>query len=261
MARCPKCGYKLKIWDVKAECPKCSVNIANYDWERRLEEDSVKAEAAFARLHENMRRFKFSIYGNRLRIARIPVSVLPLFTLLLPLGRLAVSLPFYEATITVNIISIVMNIMKFDIGGIFKFPGSSIAGDAGLMFMLSLLFFLLAVISLPVSLVFLLLNFKKLNSKGLSLTNLAAALLVLGSGFCLDRFISIMESGTVNVLTGGLQWGLFVCAGAFFASAVINMCVANSNQTLPEGFGEKKEAGKAEQKETAAAAVETTVAQ
>lgn len=248
MARCPKCGYKLKIWDIKAECPKCSVNIANYDWERRLEEDSVKAEAAFARLHENMRRFKFSFYGNSLRIARIPVSVLPLLTLLLPLGVLEVSLPFYEDKITVNIISIVMNLMKLDIGGIFKFPSSPIAGEAGLMFMLALLLFLLAVISLPVSLVFLLLNFKKLDSKGLSLTNLFASMLITGSGICLDRFASLMEQSTVNAVSGGLQWGIFVCLGAFLASAIINMCVARSNQTLPEGFGEKH---KAEQKEAA----------
>ena len=60
MAKCPHCGIKLHIWNVKAECPKCGVNIANYDWERRLEEDSVVAEAAFAKLHESMRRFKFS---------------------------------------------------------------------------------------------------------------------------------------------------------------------------------------------------------
>lgn len=34
MAKCPHCGIKLHIWNVKAECPKCGVNIANYDWER-----------------------------------------------------------------------------------------------------------------------------------------------------------------------------------------------------------------------------------
>ena len=59
MAKCPKCGVKLHIWNIKAECPKCGVNIANYDWERRLEEDSIKAEEAFAKLHETMNKFKY----------------------------------------------------------------------------------------------------------------------------------------------------------------------------------------------------------
>ena len=118
MAKCPHCGIKLHIWNVKAECPKCGVNIANYDWERRLEEDSVVAEAAFAKLHESMRRFKFSFVGTKLRIARIPVSVLPLFSFLLPLGTLAVSIPYFEQNFTLNAITIVKNIMNLDLGGI-----------------------------------------------------------------------------------------------------------------------------------------------
>ena len=27
MANCPKCGYKLRMIDIKAECPKCGVNL------------------------------------------------------------------------------------------------------------------------------------------------------------------------------------------------------------------------------------------
>ena len=49
MAKCPKCNRKLHIWNVKAECPDCGVNIANYDWENRLEQDAIEAEIAFAK--------------------------------------------------------------------------------------------------------------------------------------------------------------------------------------------------------------------
>lgn len=132
MAKCPHCGIKLHIWNVKAECPKCGVNIANYDWERRLEEDSVVAEAAFAKLHESMRRFKFSFVGTKLRIARIPVSVLPLFSFLLPLGTLAVSIPYFEQNFTLNAITIVKNIMNLDLGGLISAPGSAVIGAPSL---------------------------------------------------------------------------------------------------------------------------------
>ena len=91
MAKCPKCGVKLHIWDIKAECPKCGVNIANYDWENRLEQDAIEAEIAFAKLRDTLNRFKYSFVGTKLRIARIPISVLPLFSLLLPFGTMAVS--------------------------------------------------------------------------------------------------------------------------------------------------------------------------
>ena len=172
MAKCPHCGIKLHIWNVKAECPKCGVNIANYDWERRLEEDSVVAEAAFAKLHESMRRFKFSFVGTKLRIARIPVSVLPLFSFLLPLGTLAVSIPYFEQNFTLNAITIVKNIMNLDLGGLISAPGSAVIGAPSLRLLLALLFVALSALSLPVSLVFLLLNFKKFDSKGLFVTNL-----------------------------------------------------------------------------------------
>ena len=46
MAFCPKCGRHLNIWHVKAECPTCGVNIPNYDWEGRLNEDAEKAAVA-----------------------------------------------------------------------------------------------------------------------------------------------------------------------------------------------------------------------
>ena len=104
MAKCPKCGVKLHIWNIKAECPDCGVNIANYDWENRLEQDALEAEAAFAKMRITLAKFKYSFIGTKLRIARIPISVLPLLLrllepsllllgqLLLPAPRVAVDL-------------------------------------------------------------------------------------------------------------------------------------------------------------------------
>ena len=70
MAKCPKCGVKLHIWNIKAECPKCGVNIANYDWENRLEQDAKEAEIAFAKMRETLNKFKYSlavpVYNNNL---------------------------------------------------------------------------------------------------------------------------------------------------------------------------------------------------
>ena len=40
MAKCPKCGAKLHWYDFRAECKHCGVNIPNYKWEERLENDA-----------------------------------------------------------------------------------------------------------------------------------------------------------------------------------------------------------------------------
>lgn len=248
MAKCPKCNRKLHIWNVKAECPDCGVNIANYDWENRLEQDSIAAEAAFAKLHESVRRFKFSFVGTKLRIARIPISVLPLFSFLLPLGTLAVSIPFCEKTFSLNAITIVMNILNFDIMGIFKAPGSEIIGDAALMFMLSLLFVVLSALSLLVSLVFLLLNFKKFNSKGLFVTNLVASAMMFASAFCFNSLSSAMAASTLSdAVSCAPSWGVFVSGALFLVSSITNLIVSLQPVEIPP---EEKEAAEAENKET-----------
>lgn len=234
MAKCPHCGVKLHIWNVKAECPKCGVNIANYNWEERLEQDSIVAEAAFAKLHEAMRRFKFSFVGSKLRIARIPVSVLPLFSFLLPLGTIAVSIPFCEEKITLNAITIVTNLLNFDIAGLFKAPFSEIIGTPSLRLVLALLLVVLSVLSLLVSLVFLLLNFKNFKSKGLFVTNLVASLMMAGSAICYNDFISLLSRSTLSdAVSGGIGWGVFVSSGLFLLSAIVNLAVALKPVELP----------------------------
>ncbi len=248
MARCPKCDRKLHIWDVKAECPGCGVNIANYDWENRLEQDAIEAEIAFAKLRETMRRFKYSFVGTKLRIARIPISVLPLFSLLLPFGTMAVSIPFCDEKVTINAVTMVLNLLNFDILGIFKAPGSEIIGDASLRFMLSIVFVLLAALSLLVSLVFLLLNFKKFNSKGLFVTNLFASLFMLASAYCFHDFSGMMEASTLaDAVQCGPSWGIFVSAAIYLASSITNLVVSLQPVELPPV--EEKEAS-AEEKET-----------
>lgn len=247
MAKCPKCNRKLHIWNIKAECPDCGVNIANYDWENRLEQDAIEAEIAFAKLRETMKKFKYSFVGTKLRIARIPISVLPLFSFLLPLGTLSVAIPFCEEKFSLNAITIVMNILNFDIGGILKAPSSAIIGDAALMFLLSLLLVVLSALSLLVSLVFLLLNFKKFNSLGLCLTNLVASIMMFASAFCFNNLSGMMEASTfADAVSCAPSWGVFVSGALFLASSVTNFIVSRQKVVLPED--EKEET---EEKETA----------
>lgn len=243
MAKCPKCNRKLHIWNIKAECPDCGVNIANYDWENRLEQDAIEAEIAFAKLRETLRKFKYSFIGTKLRIARIPISVLPLLTFLLPLGMINVSIPFFDSgDITINAISLVTNIMNFDIGGIFKAPSSEIIGDTALNFMLSLLLVVLSALSLLVSLVFLLLNFKKFNSKGLFITNLVASAMMFASSYFFTQFSAMMEASTLaDTISCGPSWGVYVSGAAFLLSAITNLIVSLQKVELPPVEEEKKD--------------------
>lgn len=50
--KCPKCGGRLGIFDLKPNCPHCGCSIMYYDMDKRLEEDSIKAEAEWQKLDE-----------------------------------------------------------------------------------------------------------------------------------------------------------------------------------------------------------------
>ena len=50
MDKCPKCGKKLTIFNIKQECPECGCDILYYNIEKRLEEDAIQAEKEFAEL-------------------------------------------------------------------------------------------------------------------------------------------------------------------------------------------------------------------
>ena len=52
MDKCPKCGKKLTILNIRQECPECSCDILYYDMEKRLEEDAVQAEKEFEALEK-----------------------------------------------------------------------------------------------------------------------------------------------------------------------------------------------------------------
>ncbi len=85
---CPKCGKKLRIWDVKAECSNCGVSIPNYNWQARLEEDNMIAERQHQKFNKTMNRVKYSLWGTKLRLARLILTVLPAVGFILPWAHL-----------------------------------------------------------------------------------------------------------------------------------------------------------------------------
>ncbi len=229
MAKCPNCGFKLKVWHIKAECPQCDVNIPNFDWVNRLEQDSIAAEAAYAKMRQTIAKLKYAFVGSPLRIARLPVSVLPLFSFLLPLLSVSFALPFFDGAKSYNLIGIIKQLSDIDFAVIPDYLASPVLGGATIRLVVAIALVFISLISLvTVSLGFLIANFKNLNSKGLFFTNLFAAACMLASGFSFASFSALQQASTVNAFTVKPAYGLYVSAGLFLASSIINLFVANS---------------------------------
>ena len=118
MANCPKCGYKLRLIDVKAECPKCGVNLIYYNQQERLALDADKAEEEHINFQPKIDRVKFAFVGTKLSILRLIMLFVPIGMLFLPLARIKVDMPFNSFDKNISVLNLAMDVIaefKFDI--------------------------------------------------------------------------------------------------------------------------------------------------
>lgn len=146
-SKCPECGQTLKIWNIKAECPKCGINLANHQWEKRLNDDADFAENAFAKFHYKLQNFKSAVFGTKLRIVRLVLTFAPLIALVLPLYSFTLNLPFNNSEKSISFLTFVLDyLLKTDIGSVLNLMGGEVLGTAATMVVIACVLMLLAVV-------------------------------------------------------------------------------------------------------------------
>jgi hypothetical protein len=148
MANCPKCGYRLKFTDFKADCPCCGVNLMYYNHQERLAEDADKAEAEHVQMQPKIDRIKFAFIGTKLSIARLVLLFLPIGMLFLPLVHVEANLPFKSIDMNVSILNVVMDVvMKLNFEVLIDMiTGSDLTRVAFIFYVLSIVYIFLAAI-------------------------------------------------------------------------------------------------------------------
>ncbi|MDR2646646.1 MAG: hypothetical protein LBB67_00755 [Oscillospiraceae bacterium] len=119
----PVCNYRLKLTDWKPICPKCGVNVLYYKMEERLLADADRVEAEHAVFQKRFDRFRASLIGSKLAIARLALLFLPIAALFLPLAKIKVDAPFFNETISLDILGFVGIFDKIDVGALFTLLG------------------------------------------------------------------------------------------------------------------------------------------
>lgn len=247
---CPNCGRKLHFWDVKAECTKCGVSIPNYNWQQRLEEDNIKAEKQFAVFNRTLNRIAYSIYGTKLRIARLVLTFLPAIGFILPWVTLKSEAESFDLSIIslsgkkalidffqsfFGDTSLYFTNMKFE-----GYSGALTLGFAGyILFVLSALFIVIAF----------LLNIimckkpKTVSTVVFDVLSIAASVasvvcFVMSGSLASDAVA--FNFGEFAVLNGAasIGWGYFVALVLLLVATGINIAVAKapakSDETLEE---------------------------
>ena len=258
---CPNCGKKLHIWDVKADCSACGVSIPNYNWQARLEEDNIKAEKQFTVFNRTINRISYSIFGTKLRIARLVLTFLPAIGFILPWAVLKSEGESFD----LSIISFVSNKSLIDFFsslfsninlyitnmGFEGYGGALTLGVAGyILFTLSALFiviaFLLNIIMCkhPKTVSTVVFDFLSIAA------SVASVVCFVMSGTIAQQEVAYNfgEFAVINA-TASVSWGYFIALALLLVATGVNIAVAKAPAKSDETLEEERLARKAAKEE------------
>lgn len=259
---CPNCGKKLHIYDVKAECSSCGVSIPNFNWEARLEEDNAKAEKKFQSFYRTLNHVAYSIWGTKLRIARIILSFLPIVGYIVPWAYIksdAESIGFDVLGLFTSGHSL-LDLIKsfFGNAGLF-FTNMSYEGNSGPVTYttLSLLFMVLSLVFMVVAFFLIIFTFKHAKTKamfifdilGVASAIVSAVLFTVGISSASDFTGFTLGDIPVYNATGGVTWGFFVALALLLVATVVNFLVAKAPAKSDETLESERLARKAAKEE------------
>ena len=237
---CPNCGKKLHWYDVKAECSNCGISIPNFNWEERLEADNELAERKFASFYRGLNRLAYSIWGTKLRIARIVLSVIPVIGFILPWATLksdaeSVGLDLFGMTCSKSLIDL--------FGDFFGNTNLYITNMGYEGFSGTLSFTMYAVLCMVLSLLFAVIAFflililaKHSKTKAITVFECLSVASAVASAVCFtlgvkgapDELGINFGSFPVYNATGGVAWGFFVALALLLVAVGINAAVAKA---------------------------------
>ncbi|MBQ8029013.1 MAG: hypothetical protein IJ262_06370 [Clostridia bacterium] len=227
MAKCPNCQKKLHIWNIKAECPHCKVNIPNFEWEKRLEEEAYIREESYFKLNSKLKKISFSAVGTPLRIARLAFSFIPIVAYLLPLGSFSITSG--ESTFALNdvsLLSLILDLIKnktLDLGGFISFltaqaSSGNFAGILAVVFyILSLVIGIIAFFCVPFAC-------KKLRTPLHAILHLLSTVLFAVSPVLFSSFCSALPAASEAVCSG--KNGIYVGIALFALVSVLDIIIA-----------------------------------
>ena len=214
MAKCPKCGRKLHLYDWRPECPGCKVNLVYHNSNENLLAESERAEIEHAKSQPKIDRAKAAFFGSAPAIVRIVLSLLPVAGLFLPVCILYNA----DASKTVNAIGIYNYISKADFGAIF---GNLLQGS---LFSFSVILLLLSVIMIIVCLACLVMSLGPHGKQRNFILNLI--MLLSAAGSAVTFYFADVNSVLGNYTNGAPSVGAFVYIGLIAVLLIYNLVLA-----------------------------------
>lgn len=226
MAKCPKCGYKLKITDISQYCPKCGVNMTFCGFVENFEREAKIAELSQAGISCKIRRLKYALIGTKLSIARLVVMLLPVAAMLLPAASVEITLPYRSSAFDIGILGLVSLFTGDDLNFILGMGGAPLGGEQFAALKIALFSFvgvaLFAVFAVVTSILCFLSikNMQKITSVFASLGIVSCIV----SYVLIGKFVS--GCGDCAVLNAKSGFGLFAVLAMFAVVLAVNLVLS-----------------------------------
>lgn len=240
MARCPHCGYKLALIDVKAECPVCKVNIPNYNWEERLDKDAENADASFKLFRRKTAAIKSCLFGSKFRVARFVLTFAPLLFFLFPMFTLNTALPFSQGEQSFTMLGLILDIVngKLDIMSLLSLVSLEKTGTAFMLLYIALGLVVLGIVAGVLNFFVIILSGFDYHAKGNIVCCVLSTVFFVAAIGCIIASSVMFKAVAPEMITVKLSVSLFV--GIFFF--VINITM---NSIARKQFAqEKKDVGR-----------------
>ncbi len=222
MAKCPKCGRKLRLFDISQYCPECGVNMRFYNFEENFYREAKEVELSQAKFHVKMRRVKTALVGSKLIIARLALCLLPIITFLIPAGNFTVILPFKTTEISVGLIGVINLVMGSDLGYLFSVGNSALIGAEFSAITKALVSYAVVLIFALGVLISTLLCFVSIKKMQKTICSFAAAGIGAAIAAQVLMYVTVSQLENAIFTTGSAGFGLYITLVGFLVVFAVN---------------------------------------
>ncbi len=232
MAKCPKCGKKLTIFNISQFCPKCGVNMRYYNFENNFIEEAKYAELSNAAVHVKFKRLKAAYIGTKLTIFRLVAALLPVIALLIPAASFTIKLPFKTSDMAVSGLGIYNMFSSEDLMFIMDTKGDFAPFGALFNSLLGYVAVALCTVFVLLMTILCFISYKNMQKiicvfDGLGVIASVVDIVLIG------KFV---KACTGYVISAKLGAGLFIAIAMFIIDFVINLILAIKG--IPVEYGE-----------------------
>lgn len=240
MSDCPKCKQKISPLYLKQNCPHCDVNLRFYNFEENFYRDAKRAELSTAQISMFIAHIKASFIGSRLTIARLCVMLLPIISFLVPYGRVVISQPFLNDSISLSALGIYGAYEGGYLPYILSMAGGDINGNAFMLLIAVLGAYLLSAVAALLVFFMTLLCFFSIKKMHKIIAGTAVSGIVFSVISTVLIAVFAFFTKDTGLVSGAVYPGFLVSVVFFAVVAVINALIGKKGLVIVYKEGDEE---------------------